>query len=150
MSRKDCTKENFYKGKILSLQPAATMCLQISAAATMRLQIGAASPCATSEAQQILCASIQAHPAISSAAQLCASSPAMCIPSAKFFQPGSPGRAEPSYAPLFQPGSPDSASTKYLTLWLEPRKRRAPQMLWTGEASKEPPKAKEDRDRNRG
>ncbi|KAJ6796738.1 hypothetical protein M6B38_220015 [Iris pallida] len=102
MSRKGCTKENFYKGKILSLQPAATMRLQISAAATMRLQIGAASPCA----------SIQAHPAISSAAQLCASSPAMCIPSAKFFQPGSPRRAEPSYAPLFQPGSADKCFHK--------------------------------------
>ncbi|KAJ6796742.1 hypothetical protein M6B38_220035 [Iris pallida] len=79
MSRKGCTKENFYKGKILSLQPAATMRLQISAAATMRLQIGAASPCAVSQAQQTSCASNQAHPTISSAAQSCASSSVMCI-----------------------------------------------------------------------
>ncbi|KAJ6796741.1 hypothetical protein M6B38_220030 [Iris pallida] len=126
------------------------MRLQISAAATMRLQIGAASPCATSEAQQILCASIQAYPAISSAAQLCASSPAMCIPSTKFFQPGSPGRAEPSYVPLFQPGSSDKCFHKAFNPLAGTKEERSTAKLWPGEASKEPPKPKEDRDRNHG
>ncbi|KAJ6811237.1 hypothetical protein M6B38_154465 [Iris pallida] len=94
------------------------------------------------------------HPGAShhlSSSSVMACSSVMCIPSAKFFQPGSPGRAEPSYVPLFQPGSPDKCfDTKHLILWLEPRKRRAPQMLWPGEVSKEPPKPKEDRDRNHG
>ncbi|KAJ6811238.1 hypothetical protein M6B38_154470 [Iris pallida] len=94
MSRKGCTKENFYKGKILSLQPTATMRLQLGAAVIMRRQ----SPCAVIRRsrhhapptrrippylQQLshvhpaqLCASLQ--PNSSSQAHLAEQSPVMC------------------------------------------------------------------------